>query len=363
MPQQLRIVIAGGGTGGHLYPGLAVARELLRRDPHAQVTFAGTARGLESRVIPREGFALDLIRSAGLKGKSIGDAARGASLLPASALDAWRVLSRRRPDVVIGVGGYSSGPIVLAAALRRIPTLVLEQNAVPGFTNRALARVVDAAAVTFEATLPHFRGRGFVSGNPVRSEFFDGPDRPRPDASGAVTVLIFGGSQGAHAINVAMVAAAPKLAAHGRLAVTHQSGERDVGMVRDAYERAGLHARVEPFLFEMAGEMKQADLVICRAGATTLAELAAAARPAVLIPLPTATDDHQRRNAVVLRDAGAAVVVDQPDLSGDALARVIGELADAPARRAAMSDAMRRFARPDAAAVIVDRVLGLARRA
>jgi UDP-N-acetylglucosamine--N-acetylmuramyl-(pentapeptide) pyrophosphoryl-undecaprenol N-acetylglucosamine transferase len=361
-PHHLRVVIAGGGTGGHLYPGLAVARELQRREASAQVTFAGTARGLEARVIPREGFELDLIRSAGLKGKSMAAAIRGASLLPASALDAWRVLTRREPNVVIGVGGYSSGPVVLAAALRRIPTLVLEQNAVPGFTNRTLARVVDAAAVTFETTLPHFRGRGFVSGNPVRSEFFVGPEPPRSDPSGAAAVLIFGGSQGAHAINMAMVEAAPRLAAHDRLAITHQSGERDLAVVRDAFERAGLHARVEPYLFEMAAEMKQADLVVCRAGATTLAELAASGRPAVLVPLPTATDDHQRKNAMVLRDAGAAVVLDQRDLTGDALARVIGELADAPQRRAAMSDAMRRFARPDAAAVIVDRALALARR-
>lgn len=358
----LRVVIAGGGTGGHLYPGLAVARELIGRDPSARVTFVGTARGLEARVVGREGFELDLIRSAGLKGKSVGAVLGGASLLPASAVDAWRVLARRAPHVVIGVGGYSSGPVVLAAALRRIPTLVMEQNAVPGFTNRVLARAVDAAAVTYEATLPHFRGRGFVSGNPVRSEFFVGPEPPRPGETGAAAVLIFGGSQGAHAINMAMVEAAPKLAAHGRLAVTHQSGERDLAVVRTAYERVGLRARVEPFLFEMADEVKRADLVVCRAGATTLAELAAAGRPAVLVPLPTATDDHQRKNAVVLRDAGAAVVLEQRYLTGDALARAIGDLADAPQQRRAMAEAMRRFARPDAAAVIVDRVLALAER-
>ena len=359
---ELRVVIAGGGTGGHLYPGLAVARELQRRVPSARVTFAGTARGLEARVIPREGFELDLIRSAGLKGKSVGALLRGAALLPASALDAWRVLTRRRPMVVIGVGGYSSGPIVLAAALHRIPTLVLEQNATPGLTNRVLARVVDAAAVTFEATLPYFRGRGFVSGNPVRSEFFVDQGTPPPDAADTAAVLIVGGSQGAHAINMAMVEAAPRLAADGRVAITHQTGERDVDMVRAAYNRAGLRARVEPFLFAMADEMRRADVVVARAGATTLAELAASGRPAVLIPLPTATDDHQRKNAMLLRDAAAAVVIEQRELTGEALGRVIGELAADSSRRKSMSAAMTGFSRPDAAAVIADRVLALARR-
>ena len=167
-------MIAGGGTGGHLYAGMAVARELLARLPDSIVTFAGTASGIEARVVPKEGFQLDLIRSAGLKGKSASAFARGALLLPMSAVDAWRLLSRRRPDLVIGVGGYSSGPVVGLAALRGIRTMVLEQNAVPGLTNRWLARVVDAAAVMWDVTLPYFRGRGFVSGNPVRPEFLDG---------------------------------------------------------------------------------------------------------------------------------------------------------------------------------------------
>ena len=168
----MRVVIAGGGTGGHLYPGIAVARELLSRRPDAAISFAGTARGLEARVIPREGFALDLIRSGGLKGKSLADRARGAGLVPLGAIDAWRVVSRRRPDLVIGVGGYSSGPVVLVAALRGIPTMLLEQNAVPGLTNRLLARFVRAAAVAFEPTRRFFGAKAFVSGNPVRPEFF-----------------------------------------------------------------------------------------------------------------------------------------------------------------------------------------------
>jgi UDP-N-acetylglucosamine--N-acetylmuramyl-(pentapeptide) pyrophosphoryl-undecaprenol N-acetylglucosamine transferase len=358
----LAVVVAGGGTGGHLYPGIAVAREIMAYRADARVTFAGTARGIESRVVPREGFELDVIRSGGLKGKSLADRMRGIALLPVSALDAWRVLSRRTPRLVIGVGGYSSGPVVALAALRGIPTLLLEQNAVPGLTNRLLARVVRAAAVTYEQTLSYFGGKGFVAGNPVRAEFLrtdvDGTDRaPAP----ALRVLIFGGSQGAHAINVAAVEAAEKLAAApGPLVVTHQTGERDVAMVREGYARAGLAARVEPFLYEMDREMKAAGLVVSRAGATTLAEITAAGKPAVLVPLPTATDDHQRKNAEVLARAGAAEVIDQRDLSGSRLAECVQALAADPERRRRMGEAARRLARPDAASVIARRALELA---
>src|SRR4051812_12963430 len=201
----LRVVIAGGGTGGHLFPGIAVARELLNRCPGASVTFAGTSKGIEARVVPREGFELDTIRSGGLKGKSVADRLRGATLLPLGLVDAWKLLSSRRPALVIGVGGYSSGPVVLMAAARRIPTMVLEQNAVPGLTNRMLAHVVRAAAVTYDTTKAYFGGRAFVSGNPVRAEFLAGPSQTSQRDRQGVGILVFGGSQGAHAINVAMV--------------------------------------------------------------------------------------------------------------------------------------------------------------
>ena len=353
-----RIVIAGGGTGGHLYPGIAVAREIVRRHPDAVVTFAGTARGIEARVIPREGFELDLLRSAGLKGTSPAALVKGLSLLPLSALDAWRILSRRRPQLVIGVGGYSSGPVVALAAARRIPTLLLEQNSVPGFTNRTLAKVVSAAAVTFESTVGYFGRRGIVAGNPVRPEFFS--DNDSHAAVGPPRILIFGGSQGSHAINVACMEAAPRLAAdRGRLAITHQTGERDLALVRDAYRRAGLDARVEPFLFSMDREIKGADLVVSRAGATTIAELTAAGKPAILVPLPTAADDHQRRNAELLRDRGAVEVIEEKELTGDRLATRVLELTADPARLAEMGAAARRMARPEAARLIVDRALEL----
>jgi len=354
---ELRVVIAGGGTGGHLYPGIAVARELLARRPDAQISFAGTLRGIEARVVPREGFELDTIRSVGLKGKSVADRVRGAWLLPLSIGDAWRIVSARRPHLVIGVGGYSSGPVVLVAAVRRIPTMLLEQNAVPGLTNRLLARFVRAAAVTFDSTQPFFGAKAFVSGNPVRPEFLA--------ASGAnpvddTRILVFGGSQGAHAINVAMVEAAAELATGGtRIRLTHQTGERDLEMVRAGYRQAGLSADVEPFLYDMGRQLGQADVIVCRAGATTLAEITAAGKAAILVPLPTATDDHQRHNAEALAEKGAAEMLLQPDMTGRSLAERILALVGDRDRRAHMAAAARSMARPDAAKLIVDRALKL----
>jgi UDP-N-acetylglucosamine--N-acetylmuramyl-(pentapeptide) pyrophosphoryl-undecaprenol N-acetylglucosamine transferase len=353
----VRLLIAGGGTGGHLYPGIAVARELLARVPGSEVTFVGTAQGIEARVLPRERLTLDVIRSAGLKGKSIGSVVRGASLLPLSALDAWSVISRRRPDVVIGLGGYSSAPVVMLAALRGIPTMVMEQNAVPGFSNRRLAALVKAAAVTYDASIPFFGAKAFVTGNPVRSEFFEEAHADQISPPGAARVLVFGGSQGAHAINMAMVEAAPRLAAAaGGLALTHQTGERDLEMVRDGYRRAGLEARVEPFLYNMDREIKAADVVVSRAGATTLAELAAAGTAAILVPLPTATDDHQRKNAEALQAAGASRMILQQDLSADTLATEIEKLVQAPHDIDRMEEASRKLAHGDAAAAAVDMI-------
>ncbi len=362
----MRVVIAGGGTGGHLYPGIAVAREL-QKLAGATVTFAGTAAGIEARVVPREGFELDVIRSAGLKGKSIAARLRGAVLVPMGIADGWALLGRRKPDVVIGVGGYSSGPVVLAAVMRRIPTLVMEQNAMPGFTNRTLASVVDAAAVTWAETATYFKGKAFVSGNPVRAEFLqtvEGTDAAAEHNGGTrpARVLIFGGSQGAHAINVAMVEAAPELVRrHPGLQIVHQTGNADLERVGDSYKRAGIEARVEPFLYAMDREMTAADLVICRAGATTLAELAAAGKPAVLVPLPTAADDHQRKNAEATARAGAAVALEQQTLTGASLAGEVSRLLGDPGLTARMRAAALALAKPDASRVIAERVIGLAR--
>jgi UDP-N-acetylglucosamine--N-acetylmuramyl-(pentapeptide) pyrophosphoryl-undecaprenol N-acetylglucosamine transferase len=353
----LRVVIAGGGTGGHLFPGLAIAREILARRPKAVVTFAGTARGIEARAVPAAGFALDTIRSLGLKGKSPVALARGVATLPLSAVDAMGVIARRRPHVVIGVGGYSSGPIAVAAWLRGVPVLLHEQNAQPGLTNRLVARIAKAIALTYDRTSAGFGEKSFVSGNPVRPQFL----QAGPEPAGARRVLIFGGSQGAHAINMAVVEAAAQLArATPPPQVTHQTGERDLAAVRDGWARAGLAARVEPFLDRMDEEMRAASVVVCRAGSTTLAELAAVGRAAILVPLPTATDDHQRRNAEALSSVGAAELLEQRELTGATLASRILALLDDEPRRAQLSAAVKRFARPDAARVIVDRVLEIA---
>ena len=349
------VLFAGGGTGGHLFPGIAVAREIVRRRPRTTVVFAGAGRALEARVLAHEGFALEPIRTGGLVGQSFGALIRGLALIPVSLVDATRLLRRHAPSLVVGLGGYSSGPVVLAAARRGLPTLLLEQNVVPGMTNRLLVRVVRAAAVSYEATLPYFGTKGFVSGNPVRQGFFEAPPprRSPPD----VHLLVVGGSQGAHAINVAMVEAAATLLASPRpIRLTHQSGEHDLDFVREGYRAAGLSARVEPFLDGMDREVATADLIVCRAGATTLAEVAAAGRPAILVPFPHATHDHQHRNAAVLGEAGAADVTDPQELSGAVLgARVISLVLD-DARRVAIAEASRRFARPEAAGVIVDRM-------
>ena len=375
----MRVLIAGGGTGGHLYPGIALARELQRRDSSAQVSFAGTARGIEARVVPREGFPLDLLRVTGLKDKQGVARLRSLLMLPLAAIDAWRIVTMQRPDVVVGVGGFASGPVIAVAALRGYPTMLLEQNALPGITNRLLARLVRAAAVNFDEALRYFPRTGFVAGNPVRPEFFPAPNEEEYDpldpvdtaggvnlaqatpAQDAGRILIFGGSQGAHAINVAMVEAAPRLAASGtRLAITHQTGERDLDLVRTAYERAGLEARVEAFIFQIDREMKAADVVVSRSGATTLAELAASGRPAILVPLPTSSDDHQRKNADVVAKAGAAVVIEERHLKSGALVEALLSLLADPNRRREMGRAAARLARPDAAARIADRVEELA---
>ena len=361
---ELRVVIAGGGTGGHLYPGIAVARELESRRPDARISFAGTLRGIETRVLPREGFPLDLLRSRGLKGKAVAERLRGVALLPLGLFDAWRILARRRPHLVIGVGGYSSGPVVLAAALRGVPAMLLEQNAVPGLTNRLLAPFVRAAAVTFESTRAVFGSKAFVSGNPVRPEFLravePSTESEADESEFGLRVLVFGGSQGAHAINVAMMEAAPQLAV-GRpsLYLTHQTGERDVEMVGTAYSRAGLRAEVRTFFDDMGRRIESAGLIVCRAGATTLAEITAAGKAAILVPLPGATDEHQQKNAEALAAAGAAQVLLEAAMSGPVLARRILALAGDHEARVQMAAAARSLACPDAAKVIVDRALQL----
>lgn len=347
------MLFAGGGTGGHLFPGIAVARALVRRHRRAHVVFVGTGRGIEARALALEGFRFEPIRSLGLMGKSPRAIARTVALAPFTLFDAARVLRRTSPDLVIGLGGYSAGPVVFLAALTGRSTMLMEQNAVPGMTNRMLGPFVQAAAVSFETTAARFGAKAFVSGNPVRESFFDLARVDRDSRTGPPTVLVLGGSQGAHKLNLALVAVAKTLAGMpGGIRIIHQTGERDRDWVRDAYRRAGLKARVEAFFETMHEEMRAADVVVCRAGATTLAEVAAAGLPAVIVPLPTAANDHQRRNAAALAAAGAAEVVEESDLERQLVPRLVA-LAGDRSRRAAMSAAAAGMAKPDAA----DRVL------
>jgi UDP-N-acetylglucosamine--N-acetylmuramyl-(pentapeptide) pyrophosphoryl-undecaprenol N-acetylglucosamine transferase len=355
----MRVLIAAGGTGGHIYPGVAVAKEIMRRDASSEVRFVGTARGLEKRLVPEAGFELSLIESAGLKNVGLAGKLRGLWLLPKSFLAARRLIKEFRPDVVVGAGGYVSGPVLLMASRMKVPTLVMDSNALPGFTNRVLARFVDRAAVTFAEALPYFRGKGIVTGNPVRSEFFDIPPKSR-DAT-RFSLLVFGGSQGARGINLAMVAALAALETHrDALRITHQTGEFDYETVREGYAKAGwTNADVRPYIKEMVGEFARADLIISRAGATTCAEVAAAGKAAIMIPLPTAADDHQRKNAEALVAAGAARMILQKDLTGELLATEIAALLKEPERVTQMETASRKLARGDAAAATVELIESL----
>ncbi|MBI3949294.1 MAG: undecaprenyldiphospho-muramoylpentapeptide beta-N-acetylglucosaminyltransferase [Acidobacteria bacterium] len=356
----IRVLIAAGGTGGHIFPGIAVARELQRRDPNVAVLFVGTARGLETRVVPLEGFQLELIDIAGLKRVGLLNMIRSLSMLPRSLLRTRAVLRRFRPDLVIGVGGYASGPVLLGAALKGIPTMVIEPNAYPGFTNRVLSRFIRAAAVGFAEAIPYFHSKVVVTGNPVRSEFFQiaRQEKAAPEASrSSFHLLIFGGSQGSHAINVAAIAALPTLLhKYAQLTVTHQTGEQDLSPARATYESLQWANRITtlPFIHPFAHELARAHLVICRAGAITLAELTAAGKPAILVPLPTAADDHQRKNAEALERRGAARCLLQSELTPGRLVEEVSRLMDDPARLAAMAEASRRLAHEGAAAKIVD---------
>jgi len=349
--RESRILIAGGGTGGHLFPALAVADELKRRRPAAAITFVGGRSGLETRLVPQAGYELRTLPLSGMKGTSL------PRRLASAAAAGWGVarcamwMARRRPDLVIGVGGYASGPAVLAARILGVPTMILEQNHFPGATNRWLAPRVDAVCVPSEHARERLGGRGIVTGNPVRAEFArigEPPSGPVP------SLLVFGGSRGARSINRAMVEALPRLAATAPR-IVHQTGDTEEAAVREAYASypAG-RSEVRAFLPDMPARVAAADLVICRAGATTLAELAAAGRPAILVPFPFAADDHQTWNARSVEEAGAAEVVLDRDLDGALLAERILALASDPGRRAAMGRAARSLARPDAAARIAD---------
>lgn len=345
--------MAAGGTGGHVYPALTLAREFLRQDPGATVLFIGTQRGLEAKVLPREGFELATITASGVMGRGRLGAIGGLLQLPIGILQSVKLLRARQADLVLGTGGYVSPPVVTAAYLVGTPRVILEPNAVPGKANAMMAPLAQRIFLGFESATGSFApGKTTVTGIPVRREFLAASP---PAASGdRNTLLIFGGSQGAHAINMAMIRALPSLAGlRDRLTVTHQTGEADAPAVAAAYRAAGIAATVAPYLYDLPEALRRADLVICRAGAVTLAELTAAGKPAILIPLPHAIYGHQGANAKVLEQAGAAVVLEQQDVTGERLAETVAALLRDADRLRAMGARSRALGRPQAAEEIV----------
>ena len=350
----MTIVIAAGGTGGHLYPAVALAREFLRRDPTIKVLFVGTARGLESNVLAHEGFDLVLIGAKPVMGKGLWGAVRGVCALPVSLWQCLRILRTRRADLVIGVGGYTSPMMLLAAALTGVTRVILEPNANPGMANKAVGPFAQRVFLAFESAADSFnRSKVRVVGTPIRKAFLDGVQQSQ-EKSGPFHLLIFGGSQGAKAINTAVLEGLPELMTQlPDLTVTHQTGESDLARVAEAYRRAGIESQVVPFLYDMPAALRQADLVVARAGAMTVAELTTCGKPAILIPLPSAIYDHQMRNAKVMEAAGAAVVLPQSALTGPTLARAVAGILGDPARARAMGAASLAMRRTDAAEVIV----------
>jgi len=352
----MRVLIAGGGTGGHVIPALAIARELQARY-NSEILFVGTLRGLENRLVPQAGFQLALVKVGALKNVSMTTRLRTLFDLPLAILRSRKIIREFGPDVVVGVGGYASGPAMAAAIMGGIPTLAFEPNYVPGFANKMVGRWVSAAAIHFEQTQRYFRNAQVV-GVPVRPEFFSVSP---PETNHAPTLLVFGGSQGAHALNQAMPEAIKRVLRQiPGLHVIHQTGERDYNEVQAAYERAGASAEVSAFIDNMPQAFAGAGLLVCRSGASTVAEVAAAGKPAIFIPFPRAADDHQRRNAEAFATAGAAILMAESDMSPEKLAGVVIELLGNPARLQEMSEKAKALSHKDAAGQVAQMTVKLA---
>jgi UDP-N-acetylglucosamine--N-acetylmuramyl-(pentapeptide) pyrophosphoryl-undecaprenol N-acetylglucosamine transferase len=336
----MKWLIAGGGTGGHLFPGIALAEEVKTRHSENEVVFVGTSRGLEATVVPREGYRLELLDVVGLKGKGLKGLATGLFRLPRAMLQARKILQQEKPDIVIGVGGYASGPLVMMAALSGIRTAVQEQNALPGLTNKILGRVVDSVFTAFVEAADFFpKEKVHLLGNPIRRALLDNYLHSKI-ASPRFTVLVTGGSQGAHMLNVRVVEAVKELGELGQqISIVHQTGKKDRDEVERQYREMGIDAEVTEFIREMPKAYARADLVVCRAGAATLAELTVARKAAILVPFPFAADNHQEVNAQSLVKTGAAIMFREAELDGKRLAAAIRELHDDKAKKEKMERA------------------------
>lgn len=361
-----RIIIAGGGTGGHLYPGIAVARELKKRSPDAEVLFVGVPWGLEAKVVPAEGFPLRCLKVRGLVGMGAGAKVKSLALLLPAVLEAGEIIREFRPEVVVGLGGYSSAPLLAAAVIKGVPSLIMEQNVKPGLTNRLLGKVAKRVAVSFEASISQFpSGRAVHTGNPVRAEMGTVERKAARKILGLnpdqFTLLVFGGSRGARSINAGMRAAAPLMSGlRERIQIFHQTGsDMSAKEVEDAYAAAGIKAMVRPYIYQMAEAYAAADLVVCRAGASTLAELTACGRAALLIPYPFAAENHQEVNARTLEKKGAARCILDRDATGERLALEIAAFMEDDAALRGMEEAAGSLARKDAAGWVVEIIIGL----
>lgn len=351
----MRVLIAGGGTGGHLFPGIALAEEVSTRHSGNEVVFVGTDRGLEARVVPAAGYTLETIPARGLKGMGPLKLLQGLLALPRAFVRSWRILRRYRPDVVVGVGGYASGPVVLAAWMQRVPTAVQEQNALPGFTNKILGWFVGAVFVAFEEARRYFPSRKVhLIGNPIRRKLMDNYLRSRV-AHERFCVLVFGGSLGAKGVNARVLEALDHLGElRDQLHFVHQTGKNDLEMVRRGYQERGFSAEVVEFIEDMSGAYARADLVVCRAGATTLAELTVCKKAAILIPFPYAADNHQEVNAAAMVAGGAAVMFRESELTGPRLAEELRALKLNPERLRRMEKQAGLLGRPEAAKELAD---------
>ncbi len=362
----MRLLVAGGGTGGHLFPGLALGEEVKTRHPRNDVLFVGSARGIEAREVPKAGYPLQLIDVGPLKRVGFGGLLRGLMRLPHAFWQSVQILRRFDPDVVIGVGGYSSGPVLLAAWLMRKPTAIQEQNALPGFTNRTLGRFVDAIFIAFPQAERMFPARKtHLLGNPIRRAFLDNYLHTKAP-SDRLSLFITGGSQGAHALNLRVAEALELLAPEigSRLEVLHQTGVKDQPEIAERYAKlqsSGLKAQAVAFIDDMPRAYAGADLLICRAGATTIAELTVCKKPAILVPFPFAADDHQTVNAQSLVEAGAALLLPEKDLTAQKLAAEIRGLESDRNRLARMARASGVLGRPEAAREIADVCVSLCR--
>jgi UDP-N-acetylglucosamine--N-acetylmuramyl-(pentapeptide) pyrophosphoryl-undecaprenol N-acetylglucosamine transferase len=345
----MRVLMADGGTGGHIFPALTVADELRKRDPNGAILFTGTAAGLEQDLVPRHGYQLRMIQVGGLIGKGLITKIKTLLQLPMAYLQSRKILSEFNPDLVIGYGAYASGPVLVAAHHKKIPILLVEPNAIPGFTNRRTLRYAKFIAVPYEDRSGIFQGKAVVTGNPVRQI------RARKLQNEKFTIGIFGGSQGARAINQTIVSLLPELAARKeKLHMIHQTGKANFDEIRKEYETVAPFYEVTPFIYDVEKFYNRADLLICRSGAITLAEITALGKPSILIPLPTAAHNHQEANARRLMEAGAARMILQKDLTAESLLTTIREFMDSPEMLKRMADASKAMGRPDAANHVVE---------